>query len=158
MDKALRLLLVVCLSAATLTPPVIVHAHEDGETSHWHEHGASATTADPHRDQFAWRGDHLHQHVFAVFLGSSHYIPTCQDPAESEQKSLRTCVGTAVTPSLAAPETRDYSLPPLREFRSPEHEPAALRAGGPASAVIVAVGMAFLCDRARHERSGVLLA
>ena len=158
MDKALRLLLVVCVLAATLSPPVIVHAHEDGEMSHQHEHGFSATTADTHRDQLAWRGDHLHQHVFAVFLGSTHYVPGSQKPAESEQKSLRSCVSTAVTPSLAAPEPRDRSMPPLSALRSPEHEPAALRAGGQATAVTVPVGMAFLCDRAHHERSGVLLA
>jgi hypothetical protein len=158
MDRSLRLLLVVCLLAATLSPPVIVHAHEAGETSHQHEHRGSAATADPHRDQFAWRGDHLHRHVFAVFLGSSYYVPVSHPSAESEQQSLRTCVGTAVTSSLAAPEARDRSMPPPPALRSPAHEPAALRAGGQTSAVTVPVGMAFLCDRARHERSGVLLA
>lgn len=158
MDKALRLLLVVCLLAATLSPPVVVHAHKDGETSHRHEHGSFASTADTRHDQLAWRGDHLHQHVFAVFLGSTHYVPASQKPAESEQKSLRSCVCTAVTPSLAAPETRDRSMLPLSAPRSAEREPAALRAGGQASVVTVPVGMAFLCARARHERSGVRLA
>lgn len=157
MDKALRLLLIVCVLAATLSPPVIEHAHEDGESSHQHEHGFSATASDTHRDQVAWRGDRLHQHVLAVFLGSTHCVPASQKPAESEQKSLRTCVTSAVTPSLAAPEPCDRSMP-LSVLRSAEHEPAALRAGGQAAAVTVPVGMALLCDRARHERSGVLLA
>jgi hypothetical protein len=157
MDRALRLLLVVCVLAATLSPPVIMHAHEDGETSHQHEHGFSATATETHRNQVAWRGDRLHQHVFAVFLCSTHYVPASQKLAESGQKSLRTCVTTAVTPSLPAPESRDRSTTPLSALRSPEYESVALRAGGLATAATVPVGMAFLCDRARHERSGVLL-
>jgi hypothetical protein len=175
-----RILLSAAFLATTLTPPAVRHLHEsDGETAH-HRHAANRVAG--HEDVHAWAGQvyehddatgehrtlqyagvevsaahpwHLHLVLLGIGMTLPGHVPD-DDQREPGGRVLFISVGSG-----------DNFLPSQPCAQSPLDQLVAAQT--PASArdasssedvrgVSPPERSVLLCDRARHERSGVQLA
>jgi hypothetical protein len=160
------------LLATSVAPSTFVHGHGGGDLSHQHDHGdcalshSRAPTA--HHDGHDDRGGDVsvsaadvHRHGYFVLLGAVTYAPMSSTPTGSHENAAsgwETFVAVPAVQGICAP-SRNSAIDP----------------SGPAALVVVSIdclreseqrgipraGIAPaspLCDRARHERSGVQLA
>jgi hypothetical protein len=165
-----RCLLAAWMLAATWgTSSTYLHSHDGGGLAHQHdEHGSAIshdlTPASPHHE---CEGDTIpaapsvHRHGCLVLLGALAYQPVPERSSDSHQRhscGWETVVAISNAQSVRSPSkslaASCWGLAVLAalpvgcvcETRRPEYS----RAG--------AMPASTLCDRARHERSGVLLA
>jgi hypothetical protein len=157
------------LVATTVMSSTYVHNHNGGNLAHNHDgHGnppSSLSSAIIHQDSH--QGDLIltavdtHQHGCLMLLGSLSYR-SLPDTSSNSQKGHPFGWETTVTASL----TQDVRL--LARSLAPDFFGLASALNLPPGCAIETkpIGyscagttkMPFLCDRARHERSGVLLA
>jgi hypothetical protein len=153
------------LLATSVTSSTYVHGHSGGNLSHQHDQSdctlsypvSPATFYDVHDSVAILSADDIHRHGCLTLLGAITYQPAPDKPCCSHEKSLDTIVAVSTGQSvrtlskgLAVDHSGLASLAVLSIScicESKQHE--TLCAGlAPASP---------LCDRARHERSGVQL-
>ena len=162
------------LLATTFEFSTLAHGHFRGGLPHRHDRSdAISISADlshlssPGVDQDGYHGGMslsdagFHQHLRFPLLGAVGYLPVSSEPGSSHQKSpcgwetiiavsaaqsIRTCSNGLAVDHLQLASVANLPLNCL--CPSGEHE----------IAVLYAAPSATLCDRARHERSGVQLA
>ena len=162
------------LWASALASPAIVHSHSGGESPHRHGRAENSHHALLHSGAsggFVGSGEaetfiapaEAHQHGRLLFFGSIRYRPMPNAPADRHGDSLCGCetILTAISPdpgvrvslsgALGSPFERMSLVDPSMGCVDSAEWGAAACAGA-------AVPSPLLCDRARHERSGVLLA
>lgn len=157
------------LLATSVTSSTYMHGHSDGNLSHQHDASdgtlfrsfAPAASYGDHNTDVSLAAVDTHRHGCLVLLGTIAHQPMPCEPSDSHEKSpsgLETIVGVSTAQGgriLSKNLAVDHSGPtPLGVIstdcicESKQH--ATVCAGvAPAST---------LCDRARHERSGVQLA
>lgn len=167
-ENALRCLLVALMLLATsVTHSTYVHGHSGGNHSHEHsganDHTRSqlpVTSHDGNETSVCLSADEVHRHQCLALLGAITYKSLPGRQTDSHDKS--TCCGTPIVAVSASHSVRSLSKSPAVDHsglaslavlsiscicESKQHE--TLCAGlAPATP---------LCDRARHERSGVQL-
>jgi hypothetical protein len=168
-ENALRWMLAAWMLLATsVTSSTFVHGHSDGNFSHQHDKSdctfsrSFAPTAfhDSHNSDVSLSAVDIHRHGYLMLLGAIAHQPVSGEPSGSHEKSPSHCEMIAVSAAqgvrtLSKNLTVDHSGVACLTVvsigcicESKQHE--TLCAGvAPASP---------LCDRARHERSGVQLA
>lgn len=168
-ENALRWMLAVWMLLATsVTPSTYVHGHRGGSVSHQHDgpdyalsHAQSAAFHDGHDAEARLTAVDVHRHGCLALLGGIAYQPLPGGPAGSHgvpAGSWETMVAISAAHSIRSTSKSlvvdhdglvaavGVSMGCVCESK----QPASLDTGiAPASP---------LCDRARHERSGVLLA
>jgi hypothetical protein len=157
------------LLATSITSSAYVHVHNGGSVSHGHDrcdsttlHSSVATKSyDGHHHGLSLPAQDAHCHGCLVLLGAVTYQPLSDKSSASHDKLPMDWQMTPVV--SAAQSTRGLS------------KNLAIDRAGLASTVIVSIDHVYetnhfesfragavlfspLCDRARHERSGVLLA
>ena len=156
------------LLATSVTVPTFVHSHSGGNLSHQHDNSvcershslASAALRDCHDGTISLSAVDVHRHGGLALLGAITHQPMPGEPSGSHEKSpngwetivistaqgVRTLTkGLAVDRSGLASSTV-FSMGCICESKQHETLYAGLAPASP------------LCDRARHERSGVQLA
>lgn len=156
------------LLATSVTSSTFVHEHTSGNLAHGH--GAADCTLTQTSSPTAFHDNHdarvglstadVHRHGYFILLGAVDYVPMSGDTSGPHEKSsggLETLVGvsTANVRSLSKTQAADHvgmisiastSIDGACASKQPESFYADLAPASP------------LCDRARHERSGVQLA
>jgi hypothetical protein len=166
-ENALRWMLAASMLLATsVTSSTFVHGHSGGNVAH--QHGSSdhtlphslALTAyhDGHDSDMSVSAVDVHRHGCLTLLGAVTYMPTPNEPGGSHGQS--SCAWKTIVAVSAAQGVRAFSKVAAIDCLGlascasvsigcvcESKQPSSLRAGtAPASP---------LCDRARHERSGV---
>lgn len=180
LPTATNLLLTALVLMASVAPPAVRHVHPVAEGSHWHHdhgdhshaphqadhrHGAASTERHGHHAVLrhpmaaavAVQSGHWHLHL--VFLGIEITLPDRfpQKQDRGPQPSVEWVLQRA-SENLPPPQT---SRPAPSELLVAAPLPPSLGDASPFQAVSPLspqVATAPLCDRARLERSGVLLA
>lgn len=160
------------LLATTLVSPTVVHSHFEGYRPHGHDRSDSISVGllQPSRsggDQGGYRrgislsGADCHEHRYLLLVGAVEYLPVSGEPGSSHQKSqcgwetilavsaapgMRACSNGLAVDQLQLASLANRSVDCI--CQSGQHEISAPDAAPSAP----------LCDRARHERSGVQLA
>jgi hypothetical protein len=169
-ENALRWMLAAWMLLATsVTSSTYVHGHSGGKTAHQHD-GADCTLSrsfvpttfhDGHDGDVSLSAMDVHRHGCLVLLGAITYQPMSGEPSDPHQKSP--CDWDTIVAVSAAQGVRTLS------------KSLAVDHSGLAAPTVLAIGcvceakqtvfscadiapVSLLCDRARHERSGVLLA
>jgi hypothetical protein len=159
------------LVAATLPPVAVTHAHANGRGthrhakttySHVHRHPAAEERTPGTSDLVRFRGMSLdaadvHGHIFLGWVGSIACSPVT-NPKDSDQQPASDDGGLAL---VAAPMVRPTTVGASAWGLVPQvnSEVAFVRlAHDDAGREPWATPSPPLCDRARHERSGVQLA
>lgn len=159
-------------ASASAFPP-IVHRHAGGSSSHQHDSADGTSAASLHAidsDAFV-RGfdreicataDDLHQHGYVLLLGAAKHLP--MRSAVGHPQGTSPCGWeTVFTLGVAAPGARaclsgatwgQFELTPVSDSFVAHTGFSERREVQPSSVP----SHSLLCDRARHERSGVLLA
>jgi hypothetical protein len=171
-ENTIRLMLAAWMLLATsVVSSTYVHSHQGGNRSHHHNedkhafsslHVSSALHDGYHGDAYLSSGD-IHRHGCLTLLGTISYLPI---PSRSHVPDSHTNfpIGwdTVVTVS-AAPSVRSLAKGPTVDYT----EPIAINGVSigfvceskqPESSHTDSSSITLLCDRARHERSGVQLA
>jgi hypothetical protein len=158
------------LTGALLPPVSITHAHENGGQHHRHDsatHSQIAATASHRTFETPGHADRecdsaasadVHQHVFLGWLGSVRCspIPNPSDkppPLPADGFSLPLVAACPSCPASAFSSPSWLSTSPPNSEKPIVQPPTQILGRGPSVAPTSA-----LCDRARHERSGVQLA
>jgi hypothetical protein len=168
-NKTARLLMAMCLVTAALPPTTIAHAHQDGQSRHGHVArtpvGCDHSAVTPPRPvdfghpSLAFEGDDLHRHLYVPLVGTLPSFPLSPGPAGSQQDSSRTSDVMALRPSassVAGISTQKW----IAELCQGTQPCAPVLGCAPSERQGMGHELAapvFLCDRARHERSGVQL-
>jgi hypothetical protein len=166
-EKVLRWMLAAWMLLATsVTSSTFMHNHSGGDMSHQHDRSDSQSSVllavhDSHDGDVSSSAADVHRHGCLALFGAVTYLPMPGGPTGSGGKSLagwETMVAVSASQdvrTLAKGLTIDHSgLASLAVLstscicESKQHETLCAGAA-PASP---------LCDRARHERSGVQLA
>jgi hypothetical protein len=168
-ENALRGVLAAwMLLATTFASSTLSHSHSEGYRPHGHDRSdcvsaASNPGADRggHHDEMSLAGADSHQHRFLVLLGAVEYLPMPSEPASPHDKSpcgwdtiiavsaaqgIRACSNGLAVDHLQLASLANRSVDCI--CPSGQHE----------IPVLDVAPSAPLCDRARHERSGVQLA
>lgn len=172
-ESALRWMLAAwTLLATTFASPTFAHSHLEGGSPHGHDRSdcVSADLPQPSRpgdDQGGYHGGmslsgaDFHEHRCLLLLGAVEYLPITSEPGSSHQKSpcswetiivvsaaqgIRACSNGLAVDHLQLASLANRSVDCI--CPSGQHE----------IPVLDAAPSAPLCDRARHERSGVQLA
>ena len=169
-ENAMRWTLAACtLCASVFASSAVLHSHPGGKSPHQHEQADPVLNALSHSiapkalaggcEGGTYLSDaDLHQHGYLLLLGAVKYLPISGSPhgkspcgwetliiAVSTAPGLRACSNGAVAGHFELVALADLSgcicLSGQREIPSSSAAPGSL-----------------LCDRARHERSGVQLA
>ena len=173
-ENGLRVLLAGSLLAATtLATPSVVHSHWGGQRPHDHDPGERILSQSAQRHTHRAGPDHrhhehhtvpaaddLHEHVYVAFLGCTIPLPEPAEPDGSHQgPHPDRGLPFAVSFRNELPRSAGGSFPLPWWFASVADNhllcDRVVEQEGPPCKVAPAP---FLCDRARHERSGVLLA
>jgi hypothetical protein len=173
-EKALRWMLAAwTLVAFVSAAPTVVHSHSDGYRSHQHDPAARVPdgltqSLTPRALQDGCEGgSHLsaadfHKHGGVWLLGFVKYLPTPTKPVSSDSESR--CCGSEPMPVVVSAQgwracsngvAGDYLQSVSLAALSVE---CICQSGQQETPVLGVAPSAPLCDRARHERSGVLLA
>lgn len=169
-ENAFRWMLAAWMLLATsVTSSTYVHSHSGGGLSHQHEKPDCtlshplmlAAFHDDHDSDMSLSAVDVHRHGCLVLLGAVTYQPVPDEPSGSHEKSpsgWETIVAVS-----AAQGVRAFS-----KVVAIDHSGLATFAGAPVGCICESkqhetccAGIApasLLCDRARHERSGVQLA
>jgi hypothetical protein len=170
-ENALRWMLAAWMLLATsITSSTFVHGHNGGNLAHQQHDGfdyalsyssVRAAFHDGHDKEMSLSAADVHRHRCLPLLGAITYQPMSGEPSGSHEKSLRgwemivtvsagqgarTLVKNLAVDHSGLASLAVFSIGCIRE--SKQHETLCASAA-PASP---------LCDRARHERSGVQLA
>jgi hypothetical protein len=169
-EHALRWMLAAwMLLAASVTPSTIVHGHSGGSLSHQHDTSGgarsysplSASIHDGHDGDVSLSAADVHCHGFLTLFGAIAYQPMPGEPCDSHEKSSSTWE-TIVT--ISAGQGNRALMKHLAVDHSGQTSQAVVSIGcicAPKQHETLSAGTAPaspLCDRARHERSGVQLA
>jgi len=157
------------LLATSVTSSTFVHGHSGGNLSHQHESSnctfshswVPATFHDSHDSDVRLSAVDVHRHGCLVLLGAITYQPVSGEPSGSHEKApggWETIVAVSAAQSVRTlPKSLAVDQAGLASFagasigcicESKQHETLCASA----------VPASPLCDRARHERSGVQLA
>lgn len=171
-ENTFRCLLAAWMLVATSTmSSTYVHGHNGGNVSHQHD---SCESTLPHSTATAaFHNDHdssiyvghsardVHRHGGLVLLGAFAYQPLSDKSSDSQDKSPIGWQTILVVSTAQGMRGLSKSLP----FETPGVVPIAdvptgcvCQSKQPAYSCGNAAPTSLLCDRARHERSGVLLA
>jgi hypothetical protein len=169
-ENALRWMLAAWMLLATsFTSSTYVHGHSGGNLSHQHDrhdstfsHSSVPTTFhDDHDSHPMLSAADVHRHGCVVLLGAIAYQPV-SDKSSSSQEKLPCSWETLVVVSAA------HGVRNLSKTLAIDQSALALAATISIGSVCelkqhelscAGIALSFpLCDRARHERSGVLLA
>ena len=169
-ENALRWMLAAWMLLATsVTSSTYVHGHNGGNLSHQHDKSvcalsrsfAPAAFLGGYNNDVSLSAMDTHRHGYLVLLGAITYQPMPGDPSGSHEKSssgwetMVTVSAAQGVRTLSKGLTLDHSG--LASLAAPsiscitESKQHETRCAGLAPA-------STLCDRARHERSGVQLA
>lgn len=157
------------LLATSVTSSTYVHGHSGGNLSHQHDrhdstlsHSTVPTTFhDGHDSHMILSAADVHRHGCVVLLGAIAYQPVSDKSSTSHQKVP--CSWETLVVVSAAHSVRSLSKT-LAIDQSALAPVAAISIGGVCElkqhkSFCAGTAPVFpLCDRARHERSGVLLA
>jgi len=161
------------LWASSFASPNILHEHPGGGNPHQHDEADLLSNTHAHSiaheavasgcesGGFFSAAD-LHQHRYLLLLGAVKYLPMPTEPVgrhgDSPCGGETTIVAVSTAPGLRACSNGGvaghFGLVPLANLAVGCICPSGRREVPPSD---VAPG-SLLCDRARHERSGVLLA
>lgn len=168
-ENALRWMLAAWMLLATTFPSsTLSHSHFEGDDHH--EHGPSdcisvafvpGADRGGHHGEMSLAGADHHRHRFLLLLETVEHLPMPSEPASSQEKSP--CGWDTIIAVSAAPGIRGHS-----HGLAVDHSRVASLANRSADCICqsgqreipsssAALG-SLLCDRARHERSGVQLA
>jgi hypothetical protein len=172
-ENALRWVLAAwTLAASVFVAPTVAHGHPGGHRSHQHdpadcvadgqwESFTPKALQDGHEGETCLSAADFHRHGYFLLLGAVKYLPIPSEPVSPHSKSLcgwetilvvSSAQGSrASSNGVAGNHSELASLADLSVdciWQAGQHEMHALGAAP----------CAPLCDRARHERSGVLLA
>jgi hypothetical protein len=158
------------LAATTLATPSVVHSHSDGQRPHDHDPGECGfnesakrhvhRAAHHHDHEAIPDADHLHEHAYLLFLGCAIPLPESEQSDGSQRGSHPDRELLFAVPFRnELPRSAGGSFPLQWWFTAAadNHLPCDVVVEQEGAPSIVAP-VPFLCDRARHERSGVLLA
>ena len=169
-ENALRWMLAASMLLATsVTSSTFMHGHSGGNLSHQHDssdctlsHSFVPTAFhDGHDSDMSLSAVDVHRHGCLTLLGAITYMPAPNEPSGSHGKS--SCGWETIVSVSAAQGVRAFSkvvavdhsglaslagvsIGCVRESKQPNSHCAGTALASP------------LCDRARHERSGVQLA
>jgi hypothetical protein len=169
-ENALRWMLAAWMLLATsVTSSTCVHGHSGGNLSHQHDDSGCALSQplvlapchDAHDSDTTLSPVDVHRHGCLVLLGAITYQPVSGEPSRSHEKAPGGWETIVAVPAAQSVRTLSKNL--------------ATNHSVPASLAVLSVGCVCeakqidssctgialaspLCDRARHERSGVLLA
>lgn len=160
------------LLATTFAFPTFAHSHFDGDRPHGHDRSdcVSADLPQPSRpgdDQGGYHGGmslsgaDFHEHRCLLLLGAVEYLPITSEPGSSHQKSpcgWETIIAVSAAQGIRACSNGlavDHLQLASLANRSVD---SICPSGQNEIPVLDAAPSAPLCDRARHERSGVQLA
>lgn len=173
-ENALRSTLAAwMLLAAIVSSSTFIHSHSDGGIAHQHDRSecialglsdssGSGTDRGVHHGWMSLSRTDSHQHRSLLPWGNVIYVPTSGEPAVPDGKSpCGWCywIATVSAAQLARTASENRSADPIGPISglmvSTDRLYDSLRCGIPRAGIVLA---APLCDRARHERSGVQLA
>ena len=153
--------LAACVLAAGLMPPAVMHSHSASDQP-YHSHAAD----DCHADDAHWHAAHSHAqpgkpcHLHLVFLGFTLTLPVPVSPRTDSPEPGLVDVPVVLVRLIADP------LPTQTVEADHWASDTAAACTSDCDCVDVTSGLSraappftspFLCDRARRERSGVLL-
>ena len=170
-ENGLRVWLAASLLAATtLAIPSFVHSHSGGQRPHDHDPGERGLSesvkrhvrrAEHHYHHEAVPdAHHLHEHAYLVFLGRTIPLPESEQSDGSHRGSHPECELLYAVPfrnEMPRSAGGSIHLPWWFTSAADNHlrcDVVVEQEGAPS----IVAPAPFLCDRARHERSGVLLA
>jgi hypothetical protein len=170
----LSLLLVAAMLAWSFSPPLLQHAHEGGSEHHHHADAACAPTADAHLRHHASHREQSRSvpvtpkaiaeetsHLHFEWLGFRLTLPDTESPAnQGDDHRCKSKLLFVQASRSSAPLVHSGSRLDASPLVLPLNAMAAdMAATGPAvSGSLLPVVSLPLCDRARHERSGVQLS
>jgi hypothetical protein len=156
------------LVASTVMSSTYVHSHDEGSLAHNHDgHHSDLSTStsivhhDSCEDDLILSAVDSHQHGCLVLLGTITYQSTPEKSSNSEEKHP---FGWETIIAASAAQNVRFLARSLAPDYSEMSSPAVLSIGCVCEIKLLGhscnktAPVIFLCDRARHERSGVLLA
>lgn len=173
LKNSLRWMLAVwTVSATVFVSPAVVHSHDEGDRPHHHDgddgdsgvfSGLPLPTArhEGHEGAAYLSAADFHEHGGLRLLGSANYRPSPTDPCGPQDKSpgnWEVIVAAAATANVRA-DSNGVALSHWGLASAADLSVDCVCPSGYRDVRGCDVGVASpLCDRARHERSGVQLA
>jgi hypothetical protein len=157
------------LLATSVTVPTFVHSHSGGNLSHQHDDSvcdrshslAPAALRDCHDGTISLSAVDVHHHGGLALLGAVTHQPMPGEPSGSHEKSpsgLETIVGVSAAQGIRT-LTKGLAVDHSGLASSAAYSIGCICESKPHETLYAGVAPASpLCDRARHERSGVQLA
>ncbi len=156
------------LLATSVTSSTFVHGHSGGNLSHQHDPSncslshsiVPATFHDGHDGDVSLSAVDVHRHGCLVLLGAITYQPMPSEPSGSHEKSpngWETIVAVSAVQSVRG-LSKSITVAPCWSASFDDLSVDCICSAKQCGILSPGVVLAFpLCDRARHERSGVQL-